>query len=169
MNSWASIARKGGVNKLDEKHETLDMLQHKIQPKLQVKLQSIVPMKMHPTLYSKLQPALQPGLQPALQPELQSNIVTHIDFDMELIKNKHLNGLSEIYNILLDRLNNGYFTILTIDNNCRREQFINMLFHNFNINYHLRYDNFNSDSDVQEIINSDDEEFVPTYSKFAYS
>ena len=43
-----------------------------------------------------------------------------------------------------------------------------MIFDNFNYDYHIRYDNFNSDSDIQDNLNSDDEEFVPIYSKFAY-
>ena len=103
-----------------------------------------------------------------LQPKVHTNVKNeYIYNDMELIKYKHVTGVSEMYNILLDKLNNGYFTILSIDNNYRRENFINMMFNNFNIDYHMRYDNFNSDSDMQEIINSEDEEFVPSYSKFA--
>jgi hypothetical protein len=145
MSSWASIAKQNSSSNSADKKQPQD----KIQP--------------------KLQPKLQPNLQPKLQPKLQPNIITPMNNDIELIRNKHICGVSEMYNILLDKLNNGYFTILTIDNNFRREQFINMIFSNFNIDYHIKYDNLNSDSDVQEITNSDDEEFVPTYSKFAYT
>jgi len=88
--------------------------------------------------------------------------------DINLVQNKHLNSISEIYNNILERMNNGYFTILSIDNNNKRRDFINMIFGNFNYDYHIRYDNFNSDSDIQDNLNSDDEEFVPIYSKFAY-
>jgi hypothetical protein len=145
MSSWASIAKQNSSSNSTDKKQSQDNLQLKLQPKLQ------------------------PKLQHQFQSKLPHNIITPINNDMELIRNKHICGVSEMYNILLDKLNNGYFTILTIDNNCRREQFINMIFSNFNIDYHIRYDNFNSDSDVQDITNSDDEEFVPTYSKFAYT
>ena len=95
-------------------------------------------------------------------------IVEKENNDINLVRNKHLNSISEIYNNILERMNNGYFTILSIDNNSRRRDFINMIFDNFNYDYHIRYDNFNSDSDIQDNLNSDDEEFVPIYSKFAY-
>ena len=95
-------------------------------------------------------------------------IVEKENNDINLVRNKHLNSISEIYNNILERMNNGYFTILSIDNNNRRRDFINMIFDNFNYDYHIRYDNFNSDSDIQDNLNSDDEEFVPIYSKFAY-
>jgi hypothetical protein len=101
------------------------------------------------------------NLQPTVAIEQENN-------DINLVQNKHLNSISEIYNNILERMNNGYFTILSIDNNNRRRDFINMIFGNFNYDYHIRYDNFNSDSDIQDNLNSDDEEFVPTYSKFAY-
>ena len=101
------------------------------------------------------------NLQPTVAIEQENN-------DINLVQNKHLNSISEIYNNILERMNNGYFTILSIDNNNRRKDFINMIFGNFNYDYHIRYDNFNSDSDIQDNLNSDDEEFVPTYSKFAY-
>jgi hypothetical protein len=95
-------------------------------------------------------------------------IVEKVNNDINLVQNKHLNSISEIYNNILERMNNGYFTILSIDNNNRRRDFINMIFDNFNYGYHVRYDNFNSDSDIQDNLNSDDEDFVPIYSKFAY-
>jgi hypothetical protein len=92
---------------------------------------------------------------------------THTN-DLIQIKNKHISSISEIYNGLLDKLNNGYFTILSIDTHHKRDQFMHMLLNNLNIDYHLKYDNFNSDSDIPELSISDDEEFLPTYSKFAY-
>ena len=101
------------------------------------------------------------NLQPTVAIEQENN-------DINLVQNKHLNSISEIYNNILERMNNGYFTILSIDNNNRRRDFINMIFGNFNYDYHIRYDNLNSDIDIQDNLNSDDEEFVPTYSKFAY-
>jgi len=103
-----------------------------------------------------------------LHPNLENTINLNGFNDMQLIKNKHISSLSDIFNTVLDKLNNGYFTILTIDNNSRRDHFINMMLNNFNINYHMKYDNFNSDSDINEINNSEEDEFVPTYSKFAY-
>lgn len=103
-----------------------------------------------------------------LQKTIQTNALINYNNDMMLIKNKHSNSISEIYNGLLDKLNNGYFTILSIDTHQKRDQFITMILDNFNIDYHIKYDNFNSDSDIPEINISDDEEFVPTYSKFAY-
>jgi hypothetical protein len=109
--------------------------------------------------------------KPILQSKQQlNNTSDSVENHIELLKNRHLSSLSEIYNILLDKLNNGYFTVLTIDINDRRDQFINMIFRNYNIDYHIKYDSIYSDSDIHENFNSDDEgEFVPTYSKFAYS
>ena len=101
------------------------------------------------------------NLQPKVVLENENN-------DISLVQNKHLNSISEIYNNILERMNNGYFTILSIDNGNKRRDFINMIFGNFNYDYHIKYDNFNSDSDIQDNLNSDDEEFVPIYSKFAY-
>ena len=99
----------------------------------------------------------------------QNIIVDNLDTDKEFIRNKHISNVLEIYNILLEKVNNGYFTVLTIDTNNRQNQFINMIFNNLNLDYHLKHDNINSDSDVQENVNSDEEiEFTPSYSKFAY-
>lgn len=108
--------------------------------------------------------------KPILQSKMQlNNTNDSVDNRLELLKNRHLSCLSEIYNTLLDKLNNGYFTVLTIDISDRREQFINMIFRNFNIDHHIKYDSIYSDSDIHDNLNSDDEgEFVPTYSKFAY-
>jgi hypothetical protein len=108
--------------------------------------------------------------KPISQLEQQLNNTNDKDNNqLELLRNRHVCSVSEIYNTLLDKLNNGYFTVLSIDISYRREQFINMIFRNFNINYHIKYDNIYSDSDINDNLNSDDEsEFVPTYSKFAY-
>lgn len=100
--------------------------------------------------------------QPKFIAEQQNN-------DIELVQNKHINSFFEIYNNMLDKINNGYFTILSINNNSsRRNDFFNVICSNLNYDYHIKYDNFNSDSDIQENINSEDDNFVPTYSKFAY-
>ena len=95
--------------------------------------------------------------------------IDNCESDKMYIKNRHAINILDIYNILLEKVNNGYFTVLTIDTNNRQNQFINMILNNMNIDYHLKHDNVNSDSDVQENVNSDDEsEFIPSYSKFAY-
>lgn len=105
-----------------------------------------------------------------LQTIVKENItIDNSQFDKECIKNKHISNVLEIYNVMLDKVNNGYYTVLTVDTNNRQNQFINMIFNNMNIDYHLKYDIIDSDSDIQENLNSDEEvEFTASYSKFAY-
>jgi len=126
MSSWANIAKKNTINKIDNNEI----------------LKSIIKEK---------------------------SIIDNIESDIDLIKNKHISNVIEMYNILQEKVNNGYFTILTINTNNRLNQFINMIFNNFNMQYHLKHDNIYSDNDLQENVNSDEEiDFTPSYSKFAY-
>lgn len=103
--------------------------------------------------------------------EIKPKVEVDIDkkSDIKLVQNKYLDSISEIYFEMLDKMNNGYYTILTVENHNRCSDFCSMILRNVNYNYHIRYDNLNSDSDIVDYNYSDEDEFIPTYSKFAYN
>ena len=109
--------------------------------------------------------------EPENKKETNPKIVvnTGLQTDIKLVQNKYIERISEIYFDILDKINNGYYTILTVEHQYRCNDFYNMILKNINYDYHIRHDNLNSDSDVIDHNHSDDDEFVPTYSKFAYN
>jgi hypothetical protein len=101
------------------------------------------------------------------KPKVEVNI--NQKSDIKLVQNKYIESISEIYFDTLDKINNGCFTILTVKHQYMCNDFCNMILKNINYKYHIRHDNLNSDSDIVDYNYSDEDEFIPTYSKFAYT